>query len=122
MKNIREIIGKRVLIIDGAMGTQIQNLRIPDSVWEGMVGCNEVLNVSYSDVIYKIHKAYATAGADLIKSNTFGAIPWVLDGYEIGGRAYELAKAGAVIVKEQCDKFSTDEKPRYVAGDLGPGT
>jgi len=122
MQNLQELIKDRVLIIDGAMGTQIQSLEIPKNVWLGFEGCNELLNSTFSKGIYEIHSSYAIAGADLIKTNTFGAIPWVLDDYGIGERTYELAKAGAEIVKKVCDKFSTIEKPRFVVGCIGPGT
>ncbi len=120
--DLHELIQKKIVIIDGAMGTQIQSLEIPESVWEGNEGCNELLNVTFREGISKIHEAYLKAGADIIKTNTFGAIPWVLEDYDIGERTYELAYAGASIVKEACAQYSTDEKPRYVAGDLGPGT
>ena len=104
------------------MGTQIQNLEIPESAWEGNEGCNELLNVTFREGISKIHEAYLKAGADIIKTNTFGAIPWVLEDYDIGSRTYALARAGAEIVRDLCEKYSTPEKPRFVAGDLGPGT
>ncbi len=122
MTQIESLIKERVLILDGAMGTQIQALDIPDEAWEGNEGCNELLNVTLPDAIENIHAAYAEAGADIISTNTFGAIGWVLDDYGIGDRTYELAKAGAQRVKAVCDRFSTPEKPRFVAGDLGPGT
>ena len=120
--DLHELITKKFLIIDGAMGTQIQNLEIPESAWEGNEGCNELLNVTFAEGISNIHEAYLKAGADIIKTNTFGAIPWVLDDYGIAERTYELAHAGAKIVKEACERYTTEEKPRYVAGDLGPGT
>ncbi|MCH9814692.1 MAG: methionine synthase [Epsilonproteobacteria bacterium] len=104
------------------MGTQIQNLEISESAWEGNEGCNELLNVTLDEGISQIHEAYLKAGADIIKTNTFGAIPWVLDDYAIGSRTYELAFSGAKIVKTLCEKYSSEEKPRFVAGDLGPGT
>ncbi len=122
MKSIKEIIKNRVLIIDGAMGTQIQNLSIPKDAWQGVEGCPEILNVSLKDEIRAIHEAYLEAGADLITTNTFGSLPWVLEDYDIAGRAYELSLAGAKVAKEACDKFSTNGKPRFVLGDLGPGT
>ncbi len=119
---IRKLITQKVLVLDGAMGTQIQNLEIPQSAWEDNEGCNELLNVTYADGISSIHQAYLKAGADIIKTNTFGAIPWVLDDYDMGERTYELAYAGAKLVKEACLKYTTKEKPRFAAGDLGPGT
>ncbi len=122
MHEIEKLIKERVLIIDGAMGTQIQSLKIPPEVWEGKAGCNELLNVTYAKAIKDIHKAYAKAGADIIKTNTFGALPWVLDDYDIADKTYELAYAGAKLVKEVCEEFSTPDKPRFVAASLGPGT
>jgi len=123
-QQILETIKTRPLIIDGAMGTQLQakDDQIPESAWEGNEGCNELLNVTAPDVLESIYSAYLTAGADLITTNTFGAFDWVLDEYQIGDRAYELARAGAEVVKKMCDKFTTPEHPRYVLGSIGPGT
>ncbi len=117
-------IKTRPLIIDGAMGTQLQERDddIAESAWEGNDGCNEILNVTAPDVMRDIYSAYLAAGADLITTNTFGAFSWVLDEYGIGERAYELSCAGAMLVKEMCDRFSTPEHPRYVLGSIGPGT
>ncbi len=121
---ILDTIKKRPLIIDGAMGTQLQERsdRITEAQWEGNEGCNELLNVTAPEILEEIFHAYLTAGADLITTNTFGSFDWVLDEYQIGHRAYELTKAGAEIVKRQCDKFSTPEHPRLVLGSIGPGT
>ncbi|HEC45193.1 MAG TPA: methionine synthase, partial [Epsilonproteobacteria bacterium] len=114
-------------VIDGAMGTQIQDLEVPSVAWideKGVdqEGCNELLNHSAPDIIKRIHKRYAMAGADLIKTNTFGTMPWVLDEYQMGERAYELSKKGAVLVKEICDEYGTESSPRFVLGSIGPGT
>jgi 5-methyltetrahydrofolate--homocysteine methyltransferase len=121
---ILETIKHRPLIIDGAMGTQLQQRhdQIPEAAWEGNEGCNELLNVTAPDIMRDIFHAYLNAGADLITTNTFGAFSWVLDEYGIGHRAYELSKAGAERVKEVCEQFSTPEHPRYVLGSIGPGT
>ncbi len=119
---LEKLIKKQVLILDGAMGTQIQALDIPDSAWEGKEGCNEILNVTLKDGIEKIHEDYLKAGANIISTNTFGAIPWVLDDYGIGNRTYELAFEGAKRVKRVCEKYTSKDNPRFVAGDLGPGT
>jgi 5-methyltetrahydrofolate--homocysteine methyltransferase len=123
-QQILETIKKRPLIIDGAMGTQLQQREkdIPTEAWEGLEGCNELLNVTAVDVMESIFSAYLTAGADLITTNTFGSFSWVLDEYGIGHRAYELSRAGAQIVRKKCDEFSTPEQPRYVLGSIGPGT
>ena len=123
-EQILQTIKQRPLIIDGAMGTQLQERddKISEAAWEGNEGCNELLNVTAPEVLEDIYHAYLTAGADLITTNTFGAFNWVLDEYQIGDRSYELAKAGAQIVRKMCDQFSTSEQPRYVLGSIGPGT
>jgi len=116
-----------MLVIDGAMGTQIQDLDIPKEAWidhkgREQEGCNELLNDTAPELIERIHKRYAMAGADLIKTNTFGTMPWVLDEYQMSERAYELSKKGAELVKRVCKEYSTPEQPRFVLGSIGPGT
>ena len=96
-EKINSLLEERILVIDGAMGTQIQDLDIPKEAWideKGIdqEGCNELLNDTAPDLIKRIHKRYAMAGADLLKTNTFGTMPWVLDEYQMGERAYELSK------------------------------
>ncbi|MDM5271147.1 methionine synthase [Sulfurovum sp. zt1-1] len=127
VETIKSILNERILIIDGAMGTQIQDLDIPEEAWiddKGNVqeGCNELLIDTAPDLIKRIHKRYAMAGADMIKTNTFGTMPWVLDEYGMGERAYELSKKGAALVKEICNEYSTEAQPRFVLGSIGPGT
>lgn len=119
---IRNILKERVLVIDGAMGTMLQSTIIPLEAWEGKLGCNEILNINAPEIIENIHRKYLEAGADLIKTNTFGALPWVLDEYGIKDKTYEIAKNGAKIVSKLCREFSTSLKPRFVTGSLGPGT
>ncbi len=123
-EQLLKTIKTRPLIIDGAMGTQLQERddKISEAAWEGNEGCNELLNVTAPEVLEDISHAYLTSGADLITTNTFGAFPWVLDEYQIGDRSYELAKAGAAVVRKMCDQFTTPEQPRYVLGSIGPGT
>jgi len=124
---IKNIIKERPLIIDGAMGTQLQTYEVPQSAWiddKGIdqEGCNELLNDTAPEILTKIHNAYALCGADMIKTNTFGTMPWVLDEYDMAERSYELSKKGALLVKDICDKYTTKEKPRFVLGSIGPGT
>ncbi len=119
---VRELLKKRILIIDGAMGTQLQAKEIPQEAWEGKEGCNELLNRTAPGIIRSIHEAYAKVGADIIKTNTFGAMPWVLEEYNLASEAYELTKRGCELVKEVCKAYSTPDKPRFVACSLGPGT
>ncbi|HIQ47471.1 MAG TPA: methionine synthase [Sulfurovum sp.] len=126
-ETIRSLIKERILVIDGATGTQIQNLDIPSEAWldeKGVdqEGCNELLNDTAPELMRKVHYAYAKAGADIIKTNTFGTMPWVLDEYQMGERCYELSKKGAALVKSVCEEFSTPEQPRFVLGSIGPGT
>lgn len=126
-KQILEIIKQRPLIIDGAMGTQLQTYKVPQEAWiddKGVEqeGCNELLNATAPEILEKTHNAYAYAGADLIKTNTFGTMPWVLDEYDMSHRCYELSKLGCEHVKKICDKYSTPEKPRFVLASIGPGT
>ena len=121
---ILETIKKRPLIIDGAMGTQLQQRdeNIPKEAWEGNEGCNELLNVTAPEIMNEIFHAYLNAGADFITTNTFGSFKWVLEDYQIPERAYELTRAGAELVKKQCEAFSTPEHPRFCLGSIGPGT
>jgi 5-methyltetrahydrofolate--homocysteine methyltransferase len=126
-QQIEQIITQRYLVLDGAMGTQIQDLDVPNEAWldengESQEGCNELLSATAPEIIRRIHKRYAMAGADMLKTNTFGTMPWVLDEYGLGHRAYELSRKGAELVKEICDEYSTPEKPRFVLGSIGPGT
>ncbi len=126
-ETINRLIEERILVIDGAMGTQIQDLDVPKEAWidhqgRDQEGCNELLNDTAPELIGRIHKRYAMAGADLIKTNTFGTMPWVLDEYDLGERAYELSKKGAELVKQICEEYSTPEQPRFVLGSIGPGT
>ncbi len=126
-QSIQKILEERYLVIDGAMGTQIQDLQVPAEAWldeegESQEGCNELLNATAPEIIGRIHKRYAMAGADLMKTNTFGAMPWVLDEYGLGHRAYELSRKGAELVKAVCEEYGTPEQPRFVLGSIGPGT
>ncbi|CAI6144029.1 MAG: Methionine synthase [uncultured Sulfurimonas sp.] len=121
---ILNTIKTRPLIIDGAMGTQLQQRddQISEEAWEGNEGCNELLNVTAPEILRDIYDAYLIAGADFITTNTFGSFSWVLDEYQIADRAYELTFAGAKIVKDKCKEFSTPEHPRFCLGSVGPGT
>ena len=126
-EKIKLLLENNILVIDGAMGTQIQDIKIPKEAWidengNSQEGCNELLIDTAPTIIQKIHKRYAMAGADMIKTNTFGTMPWVLDEYGMSHRAYELSKKGAMLVREVCDEYSTPSQPRFVLGSIGPGT
>nr|WP_263325056.1 methionine synthase [Neobacillus sp. Marseille-Q6967] len=121
---INEQLKKRILIMDGAMGTMLQraNLTPDDFGGEEYDGCNENLNLTAPSVIAEIHREYLNAGADIIETNTFGATSIVLDEYQLGYKAYEINKIAAQIAKKEADQASTPEWPRYVAGSMGPTT
>lgn len=124
---ILELIKKQPLIIDGAMGTQIQCSTILDDAWldENKIsqeGCNELLNTTAQNIISQIHKTYILSGANLIKTNTFGCMDWVLDEYDMGHRSYELSFNGAKLVKDLCTKYHKEDDPKFVLGAIGPGT
>ena len=120
MTLFEQLSQEKILILDGAMGTQIQQLKLDSSVWENAEGCNELLNKTAKKQIQKIHYAYLKAGADIIKTNTFGVMPWVLREYELEDEAYKLCYDGVKLAKEVCDEFH--DKPRFVATSFGPGT
>ncbi len=114
----------KILILDGAMGTMIQqaDLTAQDFGGEALDGCNEMLVLTRPDVIRGIHEAYLAAGADIIETNTFGATSVVLAEYDIPEQAREINLAAAKLARDACDKFTTPEHPRYAAGALGPTT
>lgn len=121
---IEQHLEKRILIIDGAMGTMLQaeNLSAEDFGGEEYEGCNEYLNVLRPDILNKIHRAYLEAGADIISTNTFGGTPLVLDEFSLGHLSHEINKKAVEIAKACAKDYSTPERPRFVAGAIGPTT
>ncbi|PKG22425.1 methionine synthase [Niallia nealsonii] len=121
---LKDELKNRILIMDGAMGTMLQqeNLTADDFGGEDLEGCNENLNFTRPDVISKIHEAYLEAGADIIETNTFGSTSIVLDEYNLAHVAYENNITAAKLAKAAAEKFSTTDWPRYVAGAMGPTT
>jgi len=122
--SLQEIMKDRILILDGAMGTMIQQVQLgpQDFGGEELEGCNEMLVLTRPDVIEEIHEKYLEAGADLIETNTFGATSVVLAEYDIPEKASEINLKAAEIARQAADKFSTPDKPRYVVGAMGPTT
>ncbi|MGU3473257.1 methionine synthase [Paenibacillus sp. D51F] len=122
--SLQEMLEKRILILDGAMGTMIQqvDLTAEDFGGEELEGCNEMLVLTRPEVIRSIHEQYLEAGADLIETNTFGGASIVLAEYDIPERAREINLAAARIAREAADKYSTAEHPRFVVGAIGPTT
>ena len=115
---------ERVVIFDGAAGTNLQTLGLGPDDFGGEVfeGCNEMLNVTRPEAVAGLHAAFLEAGVDVIETNTFGAFAIPLAEYGIPGRASELARAGAQIARRVADDYATPGRPRWVAGSVGPGT
>ena len=123
------LLGERILILDGAMGTMIQRYKLGEADFRGsrfgmhskdLKGDNELLSLTRPEVILEIHEQYLAAGADVIETNTFGATSIAQGDYELPGIAYELNVESARLARAACDKFSTPGRPRFVAGALGP--
>jgi len=124
-----EILSRRIAILDGAMGTMIQRYKLTEADYRGerfrehpkdLKGNNELLQFTRPDVIGEIHEKYLAAGADIIETNTFGATRVAQDDYGLAPLAREMNVAAAKLARAACDKFSTPDKPRFVAGALGP--
>jgi 5-methyltetrahydrofolate--homocysteine methyltransferase len=113
-----------VIVFDGAMGTnlQSQNLTVEDFGGPEYEGCNEYLIHTKPAAIAKVHRDFLAAGADVIETDTFGSTPLVLAEYGLQDMAYDLTKRAAELAKQCATEFSTPEKPRFVAGSMGPGT
>jgi 5-methyltetrahydrofolate--homocysteine methyltransferase len=132
---LRALLATRILILDGAMGTTIQQYKLGEADYRGerfkdfapsgtrelfVKGNNELLTLTRPDVIQEIHERYLAAGADLVETNTFGATTIAQDDYHMAHLAYEMNVEAAKLARAACDKFSTPDKPRFVAGALGP--
>ncbi|HYL47334.1 MAG TPA: methionine synthase [Candidatus Limnocylindrales bacterium] len=121
---LRELLRVRILVLDGAMGTMLQqeNLSAADFGGPQLEGCNENLVLTRPDVVQKIHRKYLEAGADVIETNTFGSTPIVLAEYGLAERAREISRRAAELASEAAFEFSKSSKPRFVAGSMGPTT
>ena len=127
--NIREIIKEKILVLDGAMGTMIQSYGLTEEDFRGsrfadadiqMKGNNDMLNITRPDVILDIHRRYLRAGADIISTNTFSSQRISEADYRLEDVSREMAYEGARLARKAADEFSTPEKPRFVAGSVGP--
>jgi len=128
-RTLRELLAHRILILDGAMGTMIQRCKLSEAEFRGarfadhpvdVRGNNELLLLTRPEVVREIHDAYLAAGADIISTNTFGGTSIAQHDYRMGHLAYEMNIAAARIAREAAQRFSTADKPRFVAGALGP--
>ena len=129
MTRLNDIIKDRILILDGAMGTKIQSFGLTENDFRGnrfqdipgqLKGNNDVLSITRPDVISAIHRDYLVAGADIITTNTFSSQRISQADYFLEEVAYEMAREGARIARKVADELSTPEKPRFVAGSIGP--
>ncbi len=123
------LLAQRIAILDGAMGTMIQRFKLTEAQFRGerfkdhtkdVKGNNELLSITRPDIILDIHRGYLAAGADLIETNTFGATTIAQGDYDLPELAVEMNLASARLARQACDEFSTPDRPRYVAGALGP--
>ncbi|MFT5533540.1 MAG: 5-methyltetrahydrofolate--homocysteine methyltransferase [Candidatus Paceibacteria bacterium] len=131
---LRDLLSRRILILDGAMGTMIQQYKLSEEDYRGprfadftgpgrelfVKGNNELLSLTQPQIVSEIHEQYLDAGADLIETNTFGATTVAQDDYHMAHLAYEMNVTSARLARAACDKYSTPDKPRFVAGTLGP--
>ncbi|MDR0421959.1 MAG: methionine synthase [Proteiniphilum sp.] len=128
---IEDILPRRILILDGAMGTMIQRYRLTEADFRGerfqnfdvaLKGNNDLLSLTRPDVIGEIHREYLTAGADIIETNTFNATSISMQDYRMSHLAAEINLAAARLAREAADEFTlkTPDKPRFVAGSIGP--
>jgi 5-methyltetrahydrofolate--homocysteine methyltransferase len=128
---LTETLRRRIMVIDGAMGTAIQRDRPDEAGYRGerfadwpsdLIGNNDLLNLTQPHIIAGIHREYLEAGADILETNTFNANAVSLSDYGMAELSYELNYVGAELARVAADEFSTPDKPRYVAGALGPTT
>jgi 5-methyltetrahydrofolate--homocysteine methyltransferase len=123
-KALRELLGERIVVLDGAMGTMLQqrNLTAEDFGGSALDGCNENLVRTRPDVVLDIHRKYLEAGSDIIETNSFGGAPIVLAEYRLAADAAELNRRAAELARQAADEASRTGKPRFVAGSMGPTT
>ena len=128
-EQLKQLMAERILILDGAMGTMIQRHQLEEEDYRGdrfsdwaspLKGMNDLLVLSQPKLIADIHREYLSAGADIIETNNFNATPSDLVRYELQDYAYEINLEAAKLAKQCASEFSTDDKPRFVAGVLGP--
>jgi 5-methyltetrahydrofolate--homocysteine methyltransferase len=124
-----QILQRRIVILDGAMGTMIQRRQLGEADFRGtrfadhpkdLKGNNDLLQLTRPDVVFDIHRQYLRAGSDIVETNTFGATSIAQADYSLAHVARELNVAAARLARQACDDFSTPDKPRFVAGALGP--
>src|ERR1700682_4793939 len=121
---LRELLAQKIFVLDGAMGTMLQqrDLAAEDFGGSSLEGCNENLVRSRPDVVLDIHRKYFEAGSDIVETNSFGGAPIVLAEYGLAADAHFLNKRAAELARQAADEFSAPGKPRFVGGSVGPTT
>ncbi|CAC9589361.1 5-methyltetrahydrofolate--homocysteine methyltransferase (EC [uncultured Gammaproteobacteria bacterium] len=128
-KLLQSLLQQRILVLDGAMGTMIQKYKLTEEDYRGerfkdwhifVQGNNDLLSLTQPKIIQDIHRSYLEVGADIIETNTFNASRTSMADYEMQDLAYEINVESAKLAKQACNEFSTDDKPRFVAGVIGP--
>ncbi|HKZ80360.1 MAG TPA: methionine synthase [Pyrinomonadaceae bacterium] len=124
MANFLDTLKEHILVFDGAMGTNLhaQGLTVEDYGGPQFENCTEHLLITRQDAVEKVHTAFLDVGCDVVETNTFGANPIVLGEFQIAERAYELNVIAAQLAKRIASDYSTNDRPRWVAGSMGPGT
>src|SRR5947208_15091442 len=123
-KALRELLAQRILVLDGAMGTMLQqrNLNAEDFGGAALEGCNENLVRTRPDVVLDIHRKYFEAGSGIVETNSFGGARIVLAEYGLAAYGRFLNKRAAAMARQSAGEFSTSRRPRCVAGAVGPTT
>ena len=132
-ERLRQALARRILVFDGAMGTMIQAHGLSEDDFRGqelagharpLVGCNDVLSVTRPDIIADIHRGFLAAGADIIETNSFTATSVALADYGLEDRVADINRAAARVARLAADEFTgkTPDRPRFVAGSIGPTT
>src|SRR5512141_122151 len=116
----RQALERRVLVFDGAMGTQIQGHQLKAAEFGGQEGANDLLTLTRPDLIEAIHGRYYEVGCDVVETNTFGSSRLKLDEYGLGHRTYEVNFRAAILARRAAERHATAEHPRFVAGSIGP--
>jgi 5-methyltetrahydrofolate--homocysteine methyltransferase len=128
-KILQSLLEQRILVLDGAMGTMIQKHKLSEEDYRGerfkdwhvlVQGNNDLLSLTQPKIIQDIHRSYLEVGADIVETNTFNATKTSMSDYQMEEFAYEINVESARLAKEACNEFSTADKPRFVAGVIGP--
>src|SRR5688500_4309006 len=118
-----DALARRVLFFDGAMGTSIHKLDLDlEKDYLGRENCTEALILGNPGVIQTIHESFLAVGADAVETDTFNASIHTMEDQDLQDRVHEINKTAAEVARAACDKFGTKDRPRFVAGSIGPGT